>query len=181
MFEWVDSGSPPVFGGRLSPPPGRAVNVLPRGSQAIEKHAEVVSGPGWRLAMAITYSSELLLCISDCFQQRDGIECNEPLAQLFFDYFVNIRRGQQTLTGCKWRMIVPAHQRTFALLAGQFERGLEEVHIQPGTLVKPPQRCSGAEPAQPPVAGQPPHHRAIFLLHPGLIVLAISARARPFE
>src|SRR5216684_8693201 len=35
--------------------------------------------------------------------------------------------------------------------------------------------------AQPPIAGQPPHHGAIFLLDPGLIVFAIGARAGPFE
>src|SRR5262249_37884966 len=121
MFERVDSGSPPVLGGCLSPPLGRAVNVLPRGRQTIKKCAEVVSGPGWRLAMAITYSSELLLRISDCFQQRDGVECSEPLAQLIFNHCVDVRRGQQTLTRGKWRMITAAHQRTLALLAGQFE------------------------------------------------------------
>ena len=101
-----------MFGGCLSPPLGRAVNILPRGRQAIEKRAEVVSSPCRRLAVAIAYSGELLLHISDCFQQRDGIECSEPLAELIFDHFVNIRRGQQTLTGGKRRMIAPAHQRT---------------------------------------------------------------------
>ena len=70
------------------------VNILPRGRQAIEKRAEVVSSPCRRLAVAIAYRGELLLHISDCFQQRDGIECSEPLAQLIFDHLVNIRRGQ---------------------------------------------------------------------------------------
>src|SRR6266851_7773278 len=90
-------------------------------ARPIEKRAEVVSGPRWRLAVAIAYSGELLLRIPNCFQQRDGIECSEPRAQLMFDHFVNIRRGQQTLIRGKRRMIAPPYQRAVTLLAGQFE------------------------------------------------------------
>ena len=121
MCEWVDSGSPPVFGGGLSPPSGRTVSILPCGGQTIEKRVEVVGGARWRLAVAVAYSGELLLRIPNCFQQRDGIKCSEPLAQLMFNHFVNIRRGQQTLIRGKRRMIAPPYQRAVALLAGQFE------------------------------------------------------------
>src|SRR5712692_7848569 len=121
MCEWVDSGAPPVFGGCLSPPLGRTVNVLPRRRQTIEKRAEVVGGPRWRLAVTIAYRGERLLRIPNCFQQRDGIECSEALAQLMFDHFVNIRRGQQTLIRGKRRMIAPPYQRAVTLLGGQFE------------------------------------------------------------
>ena len=110
-----------MFGGCLSPPLGRAVSILPCGGQTIEKRAEVVSGPRWRLAVAIAYRGELLLRIPNCFQQRDGIECSEPLAQLMFDHFVNIGRGQQTLIRGKRRMIAPSYQRAVTLLGGQFE------------------------------------------------------------
>ena len=98
MLEWVDSRSPPVFGGCLSPPLGRAVNVLPRSREPIKKRAEIVSGSCWRLSMTITYRGELLLRVSNCFQQRDRVQCSKLLAQLIFDHFINIRRGEQTLT-----------------------------------------------------------------------------------
>jgi hypothetical protein len=68
-------------------------NSLPRGCQAIEKRAEVVGSPCRRLAVAIAYNGELLLHISNYFQQSDRIECSKLLAQLVFDCFINIRRG----------------------------------------------------------------------------------------
>jgi hypothetical protein len=76
----------------------------------MEKRTEVVSSPRRRLAVAISNSGELLLRVSNYFQQRDGIECSEPPAQLIFDHFINIRRRQQTPTRGKWRMIAAAHQ-----------------------------------------------------------------------
>ena len=50
-----------MFGGCLSPPLGRAVDLLPCGRQAIEKRAEVISGPRRGLAAAIAYGYEFLL------------------------------------------------------------------------------------------------------------------------
>jgi hypothetical protein len=78
-------------------------------------------------------------------------------------------------------MIAPPYQRAVPLLASQFEGRLEEVHEQPGTLVEASQRRRRVKPAQAAIAGQTPHHRAVFLLDPGLIVLAVGAGAGPME
>src|SRR5690348_6447092 len=98
MLERIDSSSPPVLSGCLSPPLGRGVNVLPCGGQAIKKRAEVVSSPRWWLAIAITCGGQLLLRVSNCFQQRDRVQRSKLLAQLICGCFVDIRRGRQTLT-----------------------------------------------------------------------------------
>ena len=47
-------------------------------------------------------------------------------------------------------MIAAAYQRTVTLLAGELKRGLKEVHVQPGALVKTPERGGSVQPAQPP-------------------------------
>lgn len=60
-----------------SPPLGRAVNILPRGPQAIEKRAEVVAACR-RLAMAIAYSGELLLHIPNEFSPGRHAQLPSP-------------------------------------------------------------------------------------------------------
>src|SRR6266849_524982 len=102
---------------------GRAVNLLPRRREPIEKGGEVIAGARRRLAVAIRDGRQIALQIPDLLEQYDRIECDELSAQLFFDSLVNQRRGQQALTGCERRMIAPAYPRTVALLAGEFEGG----------------------------------------------------------
>ena len=93
MRERIDSGPPPVVGGGLSPPPGRAVNLLPRRGKPIEKRAEVVRQARRGLAAGIA-GGQFLLRIANRLQQRDRIEGNELSAQLFLDTLFDQWRGE---------------------------------------------------------------------------------------
>ncbi len=82
-----------MFGGCLSPPLGRAVDILPRGGQTIEKRGEVFAGPRWWLTVAVAYRCQLLLRIPDSLEQRYRVERCKLLAQLLFELFPNQRRA----------------------------------------------------------------------------------------
>ena len=78
-------------------------------------------------------------------------------------------------------MIALMHQRSCATLAASLNEGLEEVDIEPkrsrtgaGARLRRPARSIARYPATP-------HHRAVLLFDPGLIVLVIGAGAGPFD
>jgi hypothetical protein len=83
-----------VLGGGLSPPSGRAVNLLPCSRQTIEKRAEIFAGARRRLIAVVASGGQLLLRIPNRREQSYRVECEELLAQLFFNTFVSPRRGQ---------------------------------------------------------------------------------------
>ncbi len=63
------------------------------------------------------------------------------------------------------------------MLLRQLERRLEEVHVEPDRGIKFGQHVRGREALEPPVANDPPHHRAVLLLHPSLVVLPVGPAA----
>jgi len=124
-------------------PRGAGGHLLPRRRQTIEKRAEIFAGARRRLVAAVAYGQQLLLRVPNRLEQSYRVECDELPAQLFFDALVNPRRGQQALTGGERQMIAPPEQRTVALFAGQFEGGLEKVHVQASALVQASERRGG--------------------------------------
>lgn len=75
-------------------------------------------------------------------------------------------------------MIALVHARTVAMLLGQLERGLEEVHEQARRRVKFGQRNGRLQPLEATIADQAAHNRSVLLLHPCLVVLPIGSAAR---
>ena len=69
----------------------------------------------------------------------------------------------------------------FSPLLGQLERGLEEVHIEPRRCIKASHRLGGLDALEAAVTDQTPDDRAVLLLHKGLVVLFIGARARDLD
>jgi len=65
-----------------------------------------------------------------------------------------------------------------ARLFRQLERGLEEVHEQAERRIEPCQRRRCAQPLVASVANRVPNDRAVLLLDPGLVVLAIRTASR---
>src|SRR5271170_3536430 len=61
-----------VLGGGLFPPSGRAVNLLPRRCEAIEKRAEIFAGASWWLIAAAASVGQLLLRIPNRLEQAIG-------------------------------------------------------------------------------------------------------------
>lgn len=70
-------------------------------------------------------------------------------------------------------MIALGHLRAVALLGSQFERGLEEVHKQPGCPVEARDRPGCRQALEAPIPQELPYNRAIFLLYPRLVVLTV--------
>src|SRR5215472_13089907 len=58
----------------------------------------------------------------------------------------------------------------------ELERGLEQVGVQSGSGIEPNQSLRRSDPFQPAVANETANDRAVLLLDPGLIVLAVGAR-----
>ena len=94
MSEWIDPGSPRMLDGCLSPPSGRAVKILPRRREPIEKRGEVLAGARRRLAVAVREGRQLVLHIPDMLEQRDRIERFELLAECFFEALVDQGRSE---------------------------------------------------------------------------------------
>lgn len=78
-------------------------------------------------------------------------------------------------------MIALSHLRTVALLGGQFERGLEEVHEQPGCPVEARDRPGCRQAFKAPITQELPYNGPIFLLYPGLVVLTVRPPAGEFD
>src|SRR3954451_16752431 len=88
------------------------------------------------------------------------------------------RVRQEPLAGRRWRMIALADPCALALLPGQLERGLEDVHEQPCRRVEPGQSRRGRQPLQAAIAHDAADHGAVLLLDEGLVVFAIGSTAR---
>lgn len=56
----------------------------------------------------------------------------------------------------------------------QLERWLEQVGVQTGSSVEPGQDLRRHQTHQPAMADEPPRDRAVLLLDPSLIVLAVG-------
>src|SRR6185295_3474098 len=88
------------------------------------------------------------------------------------------RVRQKPLAWLGRRVVALANPCPLALLPGQLERGLEEVHEQPHRRVEPGQGRRGRPSFQASVAHDATHHSAVLLLDKGLVVLAIGPAAR---
>src|SRR3954447_20035626 len=88
------------------------------------------------------------------------------------------RVRQEPLAGRRWRMIALADPCALALLPGQLERGLEDVHEQPCRRVERGQSRRGRQPLQASIAHDAADHGAVLLLDEGLVVFAIGSTAR---
>ena len=73
------------------------------------------------------------------------------------------------------------YPRTLARFLRQLERGLEEVHEQPHSRIEMGECGRCLQPFEPPIADHAAHNRAVLLLDPGLIILAIRAAARELD
>src|SRR5208337_87317 len=60
VSEGIDPRPPPVFGGGLSPPSGRAVNLLPRRREPVEKRRQVFACARRRSRVAVRGHRQLL-------------------------------------------------------------------------------------------------------------------------
>ena len=118
---------------------------------------------------------------SHLLQQFQRIEIRGDLAQLTLGGNRDTLRLQETLARRLWRMIALGHLCAVALFGSQFERGLEEVHEQPGRSVEARDcpRCRQAFKA--PIAQELAHNGAVLLLDPRLIVLAVGPRTGEFD
>src|SRR3954447_15049908 len=111
-------------------------------------------------------------------QQANRIQAR---AQHFDAAAHRLRRArvrQEPLAGRRWRMIALADPCALALLPGQLERGLEDVHEQPCRRVEPGQSRRGRQPLQASIAHDAADHGAVLLLDEGLVVFAIGSTAR---
>jgi hypothetical protein len=64
-----------------------------------------------------------------------------------------------------------------AMLCSQLERGLEEVHEQSRGVIQARDCLGGRNALEAPIPEELAHDGAIFLLDPGLVILAIRTRA----
>src|SRR4051812_10427128 len=74
------------------------------------------------------------------------------------------RVRQEPLAGRRWRMIALADPCALALLPGQLERGLEDVHEQPCRRVEPGQSRRGRQPLQASIAHDAADHGASWAI-----------------
>lgn len=107
-------------------------------------------------------------------QQCDGIEPLAAVTQLLLGLPAHGLVRQQPLARCRRRQIALRDPRAVACLLGQLERRLEEVHVQPHGAVQLGKRLPGDRPRVAVVAHEPTHHRAVLLLDPRLVVLAVG-------
>src|SRR3954470_23364817 len=89
-----------------------------------------------------------------------------------------VRGSAKSRSGRRWRMVALADPCALALLPGQLERGLEDVHEQPCRRVEPGQSRRGRQPLQASIAHDAADHGAVLLLDEGLVVFAIGSTAR---
>lgn len=79
------------------------------------------------------------------------------------------------------RVIELDHPRAPAGLLPQLERRLQKVAAQPARRIQTGQRFDREQAFEPAVADQAAHERAVLLLDPSLVVLAVRSRARHLE
>ena len=70
------------------------------------------------------------------------------------------------------------HLAPLAMIAEQFERGLEIVHIQPQILIEVCQCLAGERPRVPRVANEASNDCSILLFNPCLIIFPVWTRSR---
>jgi putative transposase len=77
-------------------------------------------------------------------------------------------------------MIAFGDLRTVALLGSQLERGLEEIHEQPGRPKKAHDGPGRRQDFKAPIAQKLPYNGAILLLDPRLVILAVGPPSSRF-
>src|SRR5437773_6117453 len=127
--------------------------------------------------LAIGECGQVCLHSSYLFQKFQRIESADNLAQLGFCRLRDTLRLQESLTGRLRRMVALEDLCSLTMLCSQFERGLKEVHEQPRGTIQARDRLGGSNALEAPIAQKLAHDGAVFLLDPGLVVLAIWARA----
>src|SRR5208283_2188007 len=78
-------------------------------------------------------------------------------------------------------MITLNHLGAFPALLGQFERWLEEVHIEPCRRIEAGHHTGSLDAVEPAVSDQTPDYCAVLLLDEGLVVLLVDARSGDLE
>ena len=114
-------------------------------------------------------------------QKLQRIQGAGDLAQLRLRGLRDTLRLQQPLTGRLWRMVALGDLSALAMLFRQLEGGLEEVHEQPRGAIQARDRLRGGDALEAPIAKKLAHDGAVFLLDPGLVILAIGPRAGEFD
>src|SRR3954462_9867711 len=141
------------------------------GTELLETRAETISAASSTvLGILIGKGNERLLRRSHLAQQPNWIQSG---AQCFHTAAHRLRRArvrQKPLAGRRWRMVALADPCPLALLPGQLERGLEDVHEQPHRRVEPGQSRRGRQPLQASIAHDAADHGAVLLLDEGLVV-----------
>jgi len=132
-------------------------------------------------SVTIGKGRQLLLSRTNGLEQRYRVERGELLTQSLLGSFVDAVGGEQPLTWSERPMVAFMPQRPVALFARQLESRLEKVDVKPAALIKTLERAGRSKPVQSSVPGQTSYHCAVLLLNPGLIVLEVGARARPFD
>lgn len=89
--------------------------------------------------------------------------------------------SQEAIAGSRGLVILLFDLGSLACLGLQLERRLEVVHILPNPLIQTSQTLAGNQSGEAFVAYEPPDHRAVLLLDPGLVVLLVSPRTGELE
>src|SRR5438874_1434605 len=121
--------------------------------------------------------NELLLDRTDLLQQANWVQHGPQLLHSALHLLAGPWVRDPSLTRCRRGMVALPDQCPVTHLSGQLERGLEEIHEQPHRGIQARQRRRGFQTLEPPIANRATHDRAILLLHPGLVILAIGAAA----
>ena len=124
---------------------------------------------------------EVALHRPNLIEQPQRVQGGGHGAQFVFHLFWNGLRCQEPGARGSRQVIAFRHPDADPGLRSQFERGLEEVHEEPGRLIEPSQDPNRREPFKPSVSDQPSDDRAVLLFDPGLIVLAIGPRPRELD
>ena len=112
-------------------------------------------------------------------QQRHGVQVSTGVAQRPLPLLAHVVTIEQPVAGCHWLAVTLGHAASIPALCQQLEGRLEVVHVQTHSTVEVGHRLAGDRSRVALVSNEAPDHRAVLLLYPRLVVLAI--RPRPGE
>src|ERR1700722_2440430 len=110
---------------------------------------------------------------SHFLQQLQRIELRRHFAKLGLRDIRDTFRLQEAFAWGQWRMIALGHLCAVAMLLGELEGRLEEVHEQPGGSIEARDCPCGRQSFEAPVTQKLPYDGSVLLLDPRLVVFSV--------